>query len=232
MENKKLLILMCLVFLLAAETLLSQEGPGLNEASKSGLQRILESKFPALDDKLIETVLSVPREFFIPENFKKYAYDDISIPGDNSVKVISYSDLLLVLSAIKNTEKGKALIIGKNTGFAASAITNFYETIYLVELNVSEKTGFESYYNEKYPAIIAEFTVDMDYFNPEAPYDMIFFNVALEKFSDRYVKLLSENGEIIFPMRDRDGIQQLYRVEKNGESFEITSIGEVFFPDF
>ncbi len=197
---------------------------------KTELIQFLEKKFNISNRNIITALQSMQREDFLPQDMKKYAYVDISLPIDNSNVIISYSDLVKALVSLKNSSREKTLVIGRNAGFTAAILSLLYKQVYLIELNNTEKDRYESLIREKYNNITPAFTKDFNYFAANGPFDLIFINGSISEFTSNYIDLLTQNGEAIFAMSDSDGFNILHKATKIGLSYNTAILGEVLFP--
>ena len=199
------------------------------EQQKTELLKMLEKKFNITDRNLLTALQSVNRGDFLPEEFKKYTYADISLPTDNSNVIISYSDLLKAITSLKNTKREKALVIGKNSNFTAVILSFLYKQVYLIESNVAIKDKNNPLLKEKYN-IISAFSTDHNYFSTNGPFDLVFINSSINEFTNTYLDLLNQNGEVIFALSDIYGFSILHKATKIGFSYNIAVLGEVIFP--
>ncbi|MCL2481162.1 MAG: hypothetical protein FWF38_05580 [Spirochaetaceae bacterium] len=197
---------------------------------KNDLIKLLETKFNITDRNIITALQSVNREDFLPEELKKYAYIDISVPIDNSNVIISYSDLMKAITSLKNTRREKALVIGKNSDFTAVILSFLYKQVYLIESNIELKDRNETLIKGRYNNIISAFSNDHNYFSINSPFDLVFINSSINEFTSNYIDLVNQNGEVIFALSDRYGFNILHKATKIGFSYNITILGEVLFP--
>ena len=202
------------------------------QQQKTALIRMLEQKFNIADRNIITALQRVNREDFLPEELKKYAYIDISLPIDNSNVIISYSDLLKAVTSINNSSREKALVIGRNSEFTAAILSFLYREVYLIESNIESQERSEAIIREKYSNITFAFIGNRNHFNVNGPFDLIFINSSINEFTTNYLDLLRQNGEAIFALSDRDGFNILHKATKTGSSYNITILGEVLFPSF
>jgi len=196
---------------------------------KAELIQMLEKKFNITDKNLILALQSVNREDFLPEDLKKYAYIDISLPIENSNVIISYSDLIKAITSLKNSKRDKALVIGRNSDFTAVMLSFLYKQVYLIESNVALKERDEKLIKENYSNIISAFTNDYSVFNTNGPFDLVFITNPIKEFTSNYIDLLNQNGEALFALSDRYGFNILHKAIKIGFSYNITTLGEVMF---
>ncbi len=201
---------------------------------RSALVSSFEKKYPKKDKKIFQALSAVKREDFLPEKIKKYAYIDISLPLDNtgtaSGTIVSHSDILKILLNLQNTDRNRALVMGRGAGFTAAVLSSLYSTVFLIETDKGENDKYALFMPEKYPNIINQFTKELNFFKTSRPFDLIVLNGSIDSFAGEFTEDLSEKGEMFFPISDNDGFQLLYRAEKKGESYAIKVIDEVAFP--
>jgi protein-L-isoaspartate(D-aspartate) O-methyltransferase len=85
------------------------------------------------DPAVLEAMATVPREFFVHESYRDYAYEDtpLPIPGGQTISqpfVVAY-----MLSTLKLQPTERVLEIGAGSGYAAALLSRIVEQVYTVE---------------------------------------------------------------------------------------------------
>lgn len=206
----------------------ARQDPMLQE--KAELIRMLEDKFDIRDRNIIRALESVDRGDFLPEELKRFAYIDISLPVDGTNVIISYSDLMMAITSLPNTRRENALVIGRNSAFTAAILSFLYNRVYLIELNIASRTRVEPIIRGQYSNITYVFSNNHNHFNVHSPFDLVFINGSISEFTNNYINLLNQNGVVIFALSDRYGFKMLYKATRIGATYNITFLGEVMFP--
>jgi protein-L-isoaspartate(D-aspartate) O-methyltransferase len=179
-------------------------------------QLITLLKREGFHERIINAFEKVSREEFIPENFKKLAYENIAIPITNEQTMSQPSTIAIALSLLKLKENQKVLEIGSGCGYVLalmSEITGEKGKVYGVEIvkslaensiqNLFEYKNIKIY--NRNGKIKAE----------EAPFDRILISAAVEEIPKEIFDQLGENGIIVAPIGSRF-MQTLTSIRKTG----------------
>lgn len=176
------------------------------------------------DKNVIDAFLKVPREKFVPEKLRVYAYDDgpLSI-GEG--QTISQPFMVALMTASLGIEKGmKVLEIGTGSGYQSAILSELGCQVYSVERVgvLAEKTGkvLESLgYNVKIK--VGDGTLGWEEF---APYDRIIVTAGGPVIPTHLFAQLKESGKMIMPVGDTM-YQELILVTKKHGRMEKENLG-------
>jgi protein-L-isoaspartate(D-aspartate) O-methyltransferase len=154
------------------------------------------------DIRIIDAMLAVPREAFVPENQRALAYLDLDldVSGGASAKRFLIKPVVtaktLQAAEIKDTDK--VLVVGCATGYAAAVAAKLAGQVTATESDPSLAT--------KATAILAQIGLgrvtikaapaaegDM----AQAPFDVIILNGATEITPDRLYRQLKDGGRLV-----------------------------------
>ena len=177
------------------------------------------------DKKVISAFLKVPREEFVPEDLKKYAYIDSPLSIGEGQTISQPYIVALMTEALKLKGGEKVLEIGTGSGYQSAILAEIGCEVYSVERieslakkaeNILRKLG----YNVKIK--IGDGTLGWKEYSP---YDRIIVTAAGPKIPDTLLFQLSENeGRLIMPVGDRF-FQDLILVIKRGKEIEKINLG-------
>ncbi|HOK55837.1 MAG TPA: protein-L-isoaspartate(D-aspartate) O-methyltransferase [bacterium] len=177
------------------------------------------------DKKVIDAFLKVPREEFVPENMKEYAYEDSPLPIGEGQTISQPYIVALMSEALKLKEKDKVLEIGTGSGYQAAILAEIGCEVYSVEriealAKRAEKTLKKLGYNVKIK--VGDGTLGWEEFSP---YDKIIVTAASPEIPDTLLEQLSEKeGRLIIPVGDKY-IQDLILVVKTKDKIEKINLG-------
>jgi len=177
------------------------------------------------DKKVISAFLKVPREEFVPEDLKKYAYIDSPLSIGEGQTISQPYIVALMTEALKLKGGEKVLEIGTGSGYQSAILAEIGCEVYSVERieslakkaeNILRKLG----YNVKIK--IGDGTLGWEEYSP---YDRIIVTAAGPKIPDTLLFQLSEKeGRLIMPVGDRF-FQDLLLVIKRGKEIEKINLG-------
>ncbi len=177
------------------------------------------------DKKVISAFLKVPREEFVPEDLKKYAYIDSPLSIGEGQTISQPYIVALMTEALKLKGYEKVLEIGTGSGYQAAILAEIGCEVYSVERIESLAKKAESLlkklgYNVKIK--IGDGTLGWEEYSP---YDRIIVTAAGPKIPETLLAQLSENeGRLIMPIGDRF-FQDLILVIKRGKEIEKINLG-------
>jgi len=193
-------------------------------------------------EQVIKAMLAVPRELFVPEPHRKYAYADTPLPT-LSGQTISAPHMVAMMCEYLDLKPGhKVLEVGAGSGYHAAVCAEIvaprgsavrghvYAIERVMDLVIFAKKNLErAGYSDRVTVICGDGT--MGY--PEAaPYDRILVTAAAPKIPLPLIEQLRVSGRIVIPVGEPYSIQELVIAEKreDGSVKSISVGGCVFVP--
>ncbi len=183
------------------------------------LERLASQGFASY---ILNAFKKVPRENFIPEQYKRCAYDDIALPLNEENATISQPTtiaFMLSLLELHNKRKQKILEIGSGQGYVLALLAEITNgEIYGIEINKNLTERARSML-VRYKNIYV-FNKNGFHGLPEkAPFDRILISAAAKTIPKHLMPQLKENGLLVTPV-DRS-IIQLKKHKKSIEAHEF-----------
>ncbi len=165
------------------------------------------------DKKVIEAFLIVPREKFVSENLKEFAYDDTPLPIGEG-QTISQPYIVALMTELLQLKGGeKVLEIGTGSGYQAAILSEIGCDVYSVERIPSLATRAGKILQQLGYIVkikIGDGTLGWEEY---APYDGIIVTAAGPKTPQSLLTQLKEGGRIVMPVGDMY-LQELIRITK------------------
>ena len=154
------------------------------------------------DPLVVAAMASVPRELFVPEEFRPLAYADRSVPLGGGRKLSPADATGLLLTNLSPRPGQKALVVGAGTGYSAAVLSEIGVDVVALDsepalLSVAAERGL----NTVQGPLEAGSAKD-------APYDLILIDGAVEYVPDELIDQLRDNGLIGYAAVDR-GVTRL-----------------------
>jgi protein-L-isoaspartate(D-aspartate) O-methyltransferase len=187
-------------------------------------QLIQSLKSKGFHERILGAFEKVKREDFLPENFKKLAYEDIALPITNDQTMSQPSTIALSLSLLKLKDNHKVLEIGSGCGYVLalmSEIVGEKGKVYGVEIvkNLADKSiqNLEEYnkFNN-----IKVYSRNGKVRTEEAPFNRILISAALEGVPKEILEQLDDNGLLVAPIGP-GSMQTLTLIRRIGDKFVI-----------
>ncbi|MBL8573192.1 MAG: protein-L-isoaspartate O-methyltransferase [Hyphomicrobiaceae bacterium] len=151
------------------------------------------------DHAIIDALLEVPRELFVPEAQKPLAYIDEDLPlgsGDRYLMKPHVFGKLMQAAEIKPTDR--VLIVGAGTGYSAAVMSRFTTNVVALESDATLAATARALLANVAAANIAVETGSLLAGCPaKGPYDVILVEGAIESIPPSLTAQLREGGRLI-----------------------------------
>jgi protein-L-isoaspartate(D-aspartate) O-methyltransferase len=170
----------------------------------------------ALDDRVIDALLKVPRHEFVPESERPYAYDNrpLSIGFGQTISQPYIVAIMTDLLKLKKTDR--VLEVGTGSGYQAAILAELTDSVYTIE--IIEPLAVHAAANLKRVGYDAVHTRTGDgYYGWEeaAPFDGIVVTAVASHIPPPLIKQLKPGGRMIIPVGAQFMTQYLVLVTKN-----------------
>jgi len=180
------------------------------------------------DELVIQAMRQVPREEFVPDKYKPYAYIDSPLPIEYD-QTISQPFIVALMNYLIDIQEGERVLeIGTGSGYSAAVLSEMGADVYTVELleplatSAVERLKKLGYDNIKVKCGDGFFGWDED-----APFDGIVVTCAPGYIPQPLVDQLDVGGRMVIPVGDL--FQELILLTKTAEGVIEDSILPVRF---
>jgi protein-L-isoaspartate(D-aspartate) O-methyltransferase len=179
---------------------------------------------------ILDVFKKVPRHLFVPENLKKFAYDDRALPIGEKQTISQPYVVALMTQAIKPSKSDKVLEIGTGSGYQAAILSKLVSEVYTIEIvEVLAKRAEKTLSNLQYKNVKVKCGDGFWGWEEHAPFDKIIVTCAPDKTPPRLLEQLKVGGVLILP-RGTYPKQNLIQIEKKSTSEIIEkNLGPVLF---
>ena len=177
------------------------------------------------DEYVIKALKRVPREEFVPERLRRYAYLDQPLPIGYGQTISAIHMVAIMTEELKPRPGDKVLEVGTGSGYQAAVLAEIVAKmdpskkgmVYTIE-RISELAEFarrnleKTSYSNYVKVIVGDGTLGY----PEAaPYDKIIVTAAAPDVPKPLIDQLRDGGRLVIPVGNRF-IQRLLTIEKRG----------------
>jgi len=202
-----------------------------HEKRRIELVTMLKKRGRIKKEKVEKAFLETPRELFIPEKIKEYAYVDTPLEIGNGQTISAPHMVAIMCEALDIKEGQKILEIGAGSGYHAGIISKIIGQkghIYTVErikkLAENAKQNLQKANITNVTVKIGDGSQGLQEF---APYDIIYVTCAAPDIPEPLIEQLKDPGQILIPVGQR--ICELMLLEKKDDKITSKNLGGCAF---
>jgi protein-L-isoaspartate(D-aspartate) O-methyltransferase len=205
---------------------------GQTESYADARQRMVDKQIKARgieDERVIQAMLKVPREEFIPVQYRHYAYLDSPVPIGHGQTISQPYIVALMTEELSLGAVDKVLEVGTGSGYQAAVLAEIAQEVYSVE--IVEPLGREAEQRLKdlgYDNVHIRIGDGYEGWEEHAPYDRIIVTCAPTTIPQPLIDQLKEGGIIIIPVGSA-GFQYLTRGKKYDGGLRTEKVVPVSF---
>jgi len=190
---------------------------------KDLINSLKAQKFP---EKIINAFEKIPREGFVPEEHKKFSYEDIPLPIGYQQTISQPYTIAFMLTLLEVKDKQKILEVGSGSGYVLALLSQLCKNgkIFgierIKELADSSKEKLKNYKNVK--LIHGDGSKGL---LKEAPFDRILVSAASNEIPQKLVMQLKPRGILVAPVRN--SIIVFKKINAEGKIKEYTGFSFV-----
>jgi protein-L-isoaspartate(D-aspartate) O-methyltransferase len=211
--KKRFIISCCVLFLL---TIITGYCYADYEAERRRLvKNHIENE--GIDDlRVIDSMLSVPREKFVPKDQKRQAYLNVPLPIGYGQTISQPYIVAIMTQLLEVDEDDVVLEIGTGSGYQAAVLAEIVKEVYTVEiiepLGIAAKKRLKKLGYEN-----VEVQIGDGYFGwkEHSPFDAIIVTAAADHIPPPLIRQLKNGGKMCIPVGPPYFPQVLKLIEKN-----------------
>lgn len=190
----------------------------LDEEKKKLLEDL--KKKGITDKNLLDAIYRVPREKFIPQALRKFAYEDNALPIECSQTISQPYTVAYMTQALRVKRGNKVLEIGTGSGYQSAILSELGADVYSIEridklydnaLRLLRQLNYNIHLK------LDDGTLGWEEF---APYDRIIVTAGAPEVPLHLLSQLATEGLIVIPVGSKDN-QRLYIGKKTDEGISF-----------
>lgn len=182
------------------------------------------------DPALLDAMREVPREAFVPEGMREFAYEDSPLPIEAGQTISQPYIVALMIEAARIGHDDRVLEIGLGSGYAAAVMSRIARRVHAIDRH-AELTDLarERMARLGYDNVVIRTADGTNGWPENAPFDVILVAAGGPQVPEPLCRQLAIGGRLVIPVGD--AVQQsLMRVTRRGEdAFDHEDLGAVRF---
>jgi len=218
--GRNIFIISVILYLSSLILLLADENEFAVQRIKLVEQHIIKEGIK--QKSVIESMLQVPREEFVPKNLRKMAYLNKPLPIGYG-QTISQPYIVALMTELLNVDKDdRVLEVGTGSGYQAAILSNIVKEVYTVEIiEALAKSAEKRLKRLGYKNVKVKWGDGYYGWEEYAPFDAIIVTAAAGHIPPPLLKQLKPGGRMCIPVGQAYFPQVLKLVEKKEDGSVI-----------
>ena len=174
------------------------------------------------DERVLDTLRRVPREFFVPERYTDLAFADTDIPLTADQHMLAPKIVGRLLQALDARPGNRALVVGCGTGFVPACLSSMGASVRAIEIRAELAAAARS--NLKRAGFGQVEVVTGDTFNLDMGKDYAVIAVcgALPLYDERFARALAVGGKLFVVVGESQPQEALLVTRTDENTFSST----------
>lgn len=188
------------------------------------------------DERIIAIMSDLPRESFVPKAKQGVAYVDEALSLGEGRYIMEPMVIARLMQEVALRESDVALCIGCGSGYAVAAVAGIADTVVALESNsaMAQHAAKTLGGLEIDNVVFVEGALNEGYAN-QAPYDVIFFDGAVEEMPGSILEQLADGGRAVAIVIDDAGVGRARLYLRAGDTVsgrDVFDAGTPLLPGF
>jgi protein-L-isoaspartate(D-aspartate) O-methyltransferase len=182
------------------------------------------------DERVLKALQEVPRHVFVPERYRREAYEDYPLPIGEG-QTISQPYIVALMTEVAEIKPGdKVLEIGTGSGYQAAILSQLADRVFTVEIRETlANTASRLLLSSGYEGVSVRWADGYFGWPEEAPFDAILVTCAANHIPPPLFQQLKEGGRLVIPVGSTVFYQTLTLVKKAKDRPVIRQLLDVRF---
>ncbi len=147
-----------------------------------------------LDEKVLAVMRDLPREDFVPEQFRELAYADLALPLPGGQEMMTPSMEGRILQALELKPTDRVLEVGTGSGWLAACVAQMAGEVHSLEISPQLHAGATQKLATR--ENVTTMCADAFEWSPEFEYDAVVLTGSLPTYDDRFEQWLKPGGRL------------------------------------
>jgi protein-L-isoaspartate(D-aspartate) O-methyltransferase len=200
------------------------------EIPRERMIQLLRGHYKIADERVLQAMREVPRDFFVPDALKAQAYKDNALPIAAKQTISQPFIVARMTELLTLDEQSKVLEIGAGSGYQTSILAKLARKIYAIErvpqlaAEAQERLEKLKIYNVNLRC--GDGTLGWE---SQAPFDGILVAAGGPALPEPLLYQLKIGGRLVIPIGQDQKTQRLIRVTRTEKNFQTEDLGGCAF---
>ncbi len=178
---------------------------------------ILLQKKGIEDKRVLDAIAQIPRDLFVPLDFKHLAYEDTAIPIEHS-QIMSQPYILALMIQEANLHSASSVLeIGTGSGYGAALLSTLVDKVYSIDIIDDLSVKAQALLRRIHCNNVALKTADgLRGWEEGSPFDSILMTASTLRIPNDLLTQLSIGGTLIAPIAKSSYYQEITKIVKKG----------------
>ncbi len=149
-----------------------------------------------LDETVLETFRTTPRELFVPHAYESVAFAETEIPIGHGEHMLAPVIEGRILQALELAPGDRVLEVGTGTGFHTACMARLADRIVSIDIHEDFIRAARERFDKLGIANVELAVTDGMAELPEGPFDAVVVGGSVERFDQRFVDVLAPGGRL------------------------------------
>lgn len=179
-----------------------------------------------LDPTVLDLLIKVRREDFVPSQYRNLAFTDMEIPLGHGERMLAPKLEARLIQEANLRPTDRVLEVGTGSGYMAALMAHLAQQVYTVEIVPELYAQAKAKFTEHgIRNIVAEVGDAARGWEAHAPYDAIIVTGSLPKLAPAFEQSLAPGGRLIAILGDPP-IMTVYRIQRSGAGYSREGLFE------
>ena len=183
-----------------------------------------------LDFDVLDALSDIPREAFVSETQRPYAYSDAALPLPNGGVMLEPRIVARLVQGLGLKKEHKVLEIGTGSGYATALLATLASSVVSLDIDGHQQARAEAAVkNVGCENVVYQVGDGLTLQNGAAPFDAIYVGGAVAAVPDVLKKQLKDGGRLVVVVGSAP-VQRALLITREGEQFTEKVLFDTFIP--
>ena len=184
-----------------------------------------------LDFDLLDALEAIPREAFVGEEQKNYAYADLALTLPNGGAMLEPKIVARMIQGLALKKTDKVLEIGTGSGYASAVLSKLAAEVVTVDIDPEQQARAKTVLDGLgYDNIVFQTNDGLRTQNASAPFDAVYIGGAVDDIPEILKQQLRDGGRLI-AVTGSHPVQRARLITRNGDSFSEKTLFDTLIPN-